>query len=92
VEILRKLIPALKKGTRILVTDTCLPQFSETSMMEERRLRSRDITWEVFANAKESDEEDWTRVFEMADPRFAQFKVQLPKGSQRFALIYVVWE
>jgi hypothetical protein len=92
VEILRKLIPALKKGARILVTDTCLPQFGETSMMEERRLRSLDITLKVFANAKERDEEDWRRVFEMADPRFAQFKVQLPKGSQRLALISVVWE
>ena len=90
VEILQNLIPALKPGARILVMDTCLPRFGEVSMMEERRLRSLDLTMKAFANARERSEEDWERLFSTADKRFGSFKVQLPRSSQKLALISVV--
>ncbi|KAF2183921.1 S-adenosyl-L-methionine-dependent methyltransferase [Zopfia rhizophila CBS 207.26] len=92
ITILENLIPAMKKGARVLVTDTCVPRFGEVSMMEERRIRSLDMTMKAFANAKERSTEDWGALFRAADKRFGQFKVQLPKGSQRLALMSVVWE
>lgn len=39
VMILRNLIPALKKGSIILVSDTVMPRFGDVSMAELRRLR-----------------------------------------------------
>lgn len=53
--------------------------------------RSLDVTMKVFANAKERSVGDWARLFEAADQRFGAFEIRLPKGSQRLALISVVW-
>ena len=39
IKILRNLIPALKKGARILVSETCLPSYGEWSRHEERPRR-----------------------------------------------------
>ena len=39
IKILQNLVPALKQGARVLVTESCLPQPGKVSTYEERRMR-----------------------------------------------------
>ncbi|KAF2661053.1 S-adenosyl-L-methionine-dependent methyltransferase [Lophiostoma macrostomum CBS 122681] len=92
VQILQNLVPAMVSGARVLVQDTCVPEFGEVSMAEERRIRSLDITMKAFANAKERTAEDWRGLFSAADHRFGDVSVRLPSGGQKLALISALWK
>lgn len=81
--ILRNLIPALKKGARVVVSDMCLPPPSALSPYKERSAR--------YVCPKERDAEDWQQLFDFADPRFKLQAIKKPTES-RLSIIHAVWE
>lgn len=88
-KILQALIPALKKGARILVIDGVMPPMGVLPNTIERKVREMDVTMMEIGNAKERSEEEWKRVVEEADGRFAWKGVKTPEGSR---LSVMEWE
>ncbi|KAM7202700.1 S-adenosyl-L-methionine-dependent methyltransferase [Rhypophila sp. PSN 637] len=90
VQILRSLIPALKKGAKVLVNDVCIPEPGQLSVKADRVLRFMDISMKAFNNARERDAEDWVRLFARADVRFRFVGITVPQGA-RMAIIQAEW-
>ncbi|TVY16272.1 O-methyltransferase gsfB [Lachnellula arida] len=90
-KILGNLIPALKKGARVLVNDRCLPPPGALSPYKSRQPRASDLYMKGIQNAKERDSADWTQLFESVDPRFKNLEVISPQGSF-LSMISVTWE
>ncbi|KAK5651494.1 hypothetical protein OQA88_11948 [Cercophora sp. LCS_1] len=89
--ILRALMPALKKGAKVVINDTVLPEPGEVSLVQERAGREYDlVTWRLF-NAKERDVDDWRSLITLADERFKITGINRPEGSQ-LSVIEVTWE
>ncbi|MCJ1379615.1 hypothetical protein MMC17_002717 [Xylographa soralifera] len=91
IKILRKLVPALKHGARIIVNELCIPEPGMLSKFQEKPLRSFDIVMMECYNAKERDVEEWAQLFLAADSRFMFRGVKVPMGS-KLAIIEVSWE
>ncbi|KAJ3570315.1 hypothetical protein NPX13_g5772 [Xylaria arbuscula] len=66
IEILRKHIPALKKGAKIVINDNLVPQPGVLSRWQEDRLRSMDLTMTEIQNSYEREADDWARLFKRA--------------------------
>ncbi|KAF2969065.1 hypothetical protein GQX73_g4493 [Xylaria multiplex] len=81
VEILRKHIPALKKGAKIVINDNILPQPGMLSQWQEDRLRSMDLTMTEIQSSYEREVDDWAKLFRDASPRFAFQGAKQPYGS-----------
>ncbi|KAI1364913.1 S-adenosyl-L-methionine-dependent methyltransferase [Xylaria arbuscula] len=81
IEILRKHIPALKKGAKIVINDNLVPQPGVLSRWQEDRLRSMDLTMTEIQNSYEREADDWARLFKRADPRFKFLEAKQPPGS-----------
>ncbi|KAI9729773.1 MAG: hypothetical protein M1818_008387 [Claussenomyces sp. TS43310] len=81
VDILRNLIPALKKGSRVLISELCVPPPGTVSPFKDRSARNFDIAMKEIQNAKERDFDDWTELFEKADSRFRFRNIIQPPGS-----------
>ncbi|KAF2846613.1 S-adenosyl-L-methionine-dependent methyltransferase [Plenodomus tracheiphilus IPT5] len=90
ITILQNLIPALKKGAKIVVNDICIPDPGQVSIRAERYLRIMDISMKAFNNARERDAETWQWLFKMADTRFSFQGIVLPKDA-RMAVITAEW-
>lgn len=89
--ILKGLIPALRKGARIVINDSILPGLGQVSKAKEGVMRHSDLMmWRCF-NARERDEDDWRAVIEATDPRFKIVKVWTPPKTT-LGIIEVVWE
>ncbi|TVY81174.1 O-methyltransferase gsfB, partial [Lachnellula suecica] len=80
-KILSNLIPALKKGARVLINDRCLPPPGALSLYKARQPRASDLYMKGIQNAKERDSADWAQLFESVDPRFSSLEVISPPGS-----------
>lgn len=72
VSILKALVPALerKPGTPLLINDTILPEPGTRTRYEENSARQVDMLMFVALGAKQRTEEQFRRLFEMADKRF----------------------
>ncbi|KAF4632321.1 hypothetical protein G7Y89_g5805 [Cudoniella acicularis] len=81
-EIIRQLVPALKRGARILVSELCLPDPCVLSRYKERHARNFDISMKQIQNSKERDATDWAQLFAAVDMRF-QFGVNWTQGKAR---------
>ncbi|KAB5518887.1 O-methyltransferase-domain-containing protein [Coniochaeta sp. 2T2.1] len=88
--ILRALIPALKKGARIVINDGALPEPGTAGYIEERTMRTMDLFMQVTVNAREREADDWAALFKEADGRFRFHKAWLPEGS-RMSFIEAEW-
>ncbi|GAP82801.1 putative S-adenosyl-L-methionine-dependent methyltransferase [Rosellinia necatrix] len=80
-KILRKHIPALKNGAKIVINDNLLSQPGVLSRWQEDRLRSMDLTMTEIQNSYEREAGDWARLFKSADPRFEFQGANQPSGS-----------
>ncbi|KAI1110206.1 S-adenosyl-L-methionine-dependent methyltransferase [Nemania sp. NC0429] len=87
IEILRKQIPALKKGAKIVVNDYVLPEPGLLSRWQENRVRSMDLTMTALHNAREREIGDWAKLFSDADPRFEFQGGRQPPGSDLWLLV-----
>ncbi|OTA97997.1 hypothetical protein M426DRAFT_77207 [Hypoxylon sp. CI-4A] len=91
VKILQALIPALRKGSRVVVMDFVMPPFGVLPNSVERKLRAMDLTMLEIGNAKERDVDEWGALFQQADQRFSFQGMQQPQGSS-LALLQATWE
>lgn len=89
--ILKNLVVALNKGSRILIMDTVLPRPGALASAQERLLRVRDMTMLQAFNSLERDLEDWKEILAAADPRLALVSVVQPTGSV-MSVIEVVFD
>ncbi|EHK97896.1 putative Sterigmatocystin 8-O-methyltransferase [Glarea lozoyensis 74030] len=80
VKILKALIPALKKGARVVLSERCLepPWISDITMM-------------ATSNSQERDEGDWVELFGVADERFEVEEIKRMEGA-KLELIIVRWD
>ncbi|KAI9646648.1 hypothetical protein NHQ30_004645 [Ciborinia camelliae] len=90
-KILGNLIPALKKGARVLVCDRCLPAPCELSPYQARRQRADDLYMKGIQNARGRDPTDWEELFESVDSRFKSFAIGTVHDSE-LSTISVTWE
>lgn len=91
VKILRNLVPALKKGARVVINDHVVPPGGVLSPYKDRTVRAYDLVMKACFNAKERTVEDWTGLLKEADRRFVIRSVVQPEGSQ-LQIIDVQWD
>ncbi|KAF2194759.1 O-methyltransferase [Zopfia rhizophila CBS 207.26] len=90
IKILQNLIPGLRKGSKIVINDICIPEPGQLGPRAERGLRIMDICMKSFNNARERDAETWEWLFSMADPRY-QFKGITIPPEARMAIVEAEW-
>ncbi|KAF2728965.1 S-adenosyl-L-methionine-dependent methyltransferase [Polyplosphaeria fusca] len=81
IKILRTIVPALKKGSRVMIMDLIFPEPGTLPVWRERDLRQKDLQILTLFNAKERTLEEWKILFCTADPRLVLKEVFQPKGS-----------
>lgn len=91
IDILRKLVPALKSGSRILVMDGVMPEANVLPRSEERIMRIMDLEMMTTFNAKEREKADWEHLYSAADARLQLKNVERPVGSAQ-SVMEVVFE
>lgn len=88
--ILLSLIPALKKGARIVINDHCLPKPGQEDLWDEKIIRTMDLVMLTLLNAQERTAGEFEDLFRRADPRFVFKGVTRPKGC-RMSIVEAVW-
>ena len=88
--ILRSLIPALKKGARIVINDHCLPEPGQETLWDEKIIRTMDLVMLTLLNAQERTAGEFEDMFRRADPQFVFKGVTRPKGC-RMSIMEAVW-
>ncbi|KAB8218550.1 S-adenosyl-L-methionine-dependent methyltransferase [Aspergillus novoparasiticus] len=91
VKILQQLLPALKKGSRIVIMDIVLPTPGTIPTVQEGLLRARDLTMLQSFNSTERDITEWTALVKKADPNLQIINIVQPVGSI-MAVLEIVWE
>lgn len=91
IKVLENLVPALKKGSRIVINDHCLPEPGQESLWDEKIIRTMDLIMLTLINAQERSKEDFEALFRSANPGFRFVGVSRPKGC-RMSIIEAVWE
>jgi SAM-dependent methyltransferase len=91
IKILKALIPALKRGARIVLNELVPPPPGVGSPYGNKLLRTMDLTMLELHNGKERDDDDWRQLFNDCDPRFKYLGVTRPPGS-RLAVVQAKWE
>jgi hypothetical protein len=95
INMLRQLIPALKKGARVVINDHCLPEPGTESLWDEKIIRSMDLVMLTLLNARERSEGEFETLFKEASEGFeGGFRflgAKRPKGC-RMSIVEAVWE
>ena len=81
VKILQALVPALRKGSLIIINDGGLPEPGTAGYLEERAMRTLDLFMQVTVNAREREADDWAALFAKADERYRMNRVWKPERS-----------
>jgi hypothetical protein len=88
---LRQLIPALKKGARVVINDHCLPEPGTESLWDEKIIRTMDLVMLTLLNAQERTEGEFRELFATVDKGFVFKGVTRPRGC-RMSIVEAVWE
>ena len=95
IKMLRALIPALKKGARVVLNDSVLGDPGTMPAPIERLRRAIDLNTLRLFNGQERTVGDWKQLFAQADSRFALGEIRMVgKGPQAFmmpAVMEAVW-
>lgn len=90
-KILNALIPALKKGAKVLVMDGVTPPMGVLPNTIERKVREMDVTMMEIGNAKERSEGEWKALVGEVDESFVWSGLKTPEGS-RLSVLEWEWE
>ncbi|KAF2753754.1 O-methyltransferase [Pseudovirgaria hyperparasitica] len=88
VAILRALIPALKPGAKVIISEGVIPRPGTVSRYVEGTMRVMDLVMMELNNGKERDMIQWKNLFETADERFSLEAVKKVEGSRLSYIIY----
>jgi len=91
VNMLRQLIPALKKGAKVLINDHCLPEPGVETMWDEKIIRTMDLVMLTLLNAQERTEGEFKELFAKVDGGFRFEGAKRVEGC-RMSLVEAVWE
>jgi hypothetical protein len=91
IKMLRQLIPALKRGARVVINDHCLPEPGTESVWDEKIIRTMDLVMLTLLNAQERSEEEFRALFERVDRRFVFRGAKRVEGC-RMSVVEAVWE
>ncbi|KAI1384552.1 S-adenosyl-L-methionine-dependent methyltransferase [Hypoxylon trugodes] len=93
VSIIRALVPALKPGARVLVSEFLMPGAERgESLLEDKLVRQMDLQMMGAFNSKERTAKEYAALFQEADERLKyQAKYQFP-GDQKSCIFEAVWE
>ncbi|KAH6664209.1 sterigmatocystin 8-O-methyltransferase precursor [Halenospora varia] len=91
IKILKALIPALKPGARIILSERCLEPPCTLPLLQEKWNRDSDITMMATANSQERDQDDWEELFRITDPKFKLEEIKRMEGA-KLDLIMVRWD
>ncbi|KAF4633293.1 hypothetical protein G7Y89_g4831 [Cudoniella acicularis] len=89
--ILRAQIPVLKRGTRLIIQESCMPEPGAVALWKEKDLRAEDLNMGAVFNSRERTVNEWAVLLKDADPRFVLKGVTEPKGSA-LGIIEVIWD
>ncbi|ORY14243.1 O-methyltransferase-domain-containing protein [Clohesyomyces aquaticus] len=89
-KILRALIPALKKGARILIHEYVVPEPGKGSVNSQLSFRWMDVLIRGLCNGKERDEQDWYDLLSGVDVRFKVRAIHQSPLSQ-LGIVDVEW-
>lgn len=89
VKILRALVPAMEKGSKVLVVDAVMPDLGTLENVVERDLRYSDLTMLSCFNAGDREVGRYQALLEEAGLKFGG--VTRPEGS-RLSIIEGIWE
>ncbi|KAK7908333.1 O-methyltransferase- family 2 [Apiospora marii] len=82
IKILQSLVPALRKGAKVIINDGMLPEPGTFSYLSERSIRTRDVVMLTVTNSRERELDDWRDLFRNADPRYKFRRAWKPTKSQ----------
>ncbi|KJK74087.1 hypothetical protein H634G_10626 [Metarhizium anisopliae BRIP 53293] len=88
--ILKRLIPMLTPGTKILINEICMPEPRTISHWRERYLRSFDLLMGAGFASHERNLDEWKALFTEADPRF-KFSMVNESNESALAIMEFVW-
>ena len=82
IPIIQQLVPAMKKGSRILAIDCIVERWSDVKSLALDRLKiGHDMFTMAMMNGKERTEEDWRALFAKASPDLEVRSLKTPEGS-----------
>ncbi|KAK7755829.1 hypothetical protein SLS62_002114 [Diatrype stigma] len=80
-KILRNLLPALRPGNKIWLSEVVLPELSDKNHTRDQFQRCADLTMKIGFNGKERSKRDWTNLFASVDTRFRIANITRPDGA-----------
>ncbi|KAI8956621.1 S-adenosyl-L-methionine-dependent methyltransferase [Daldinia sp. FL1419] len=80
-KILKNLAPALKKGSKIWLSEVVLPSLSNENRLKDRMQRSADIFMKSGFNGKERSKRDWEALLGASDERLRIVNITKPHGA-----------
>ncbi|CAG8957889.1 hypothetical protein HYFRA_00000229 [Hymenoscyphus fraxineus] len=90
-KILESLIPAMKKGAKVLINDHCLRDgFGKETFWDEKIIRTMDLVMLTLLNATERSEGQYKKLFESVEG-FRFGGVRRVEGC-RMSVVEAVWE
>ncbi|KAF1813460.1 S-adenosyl-L-methionine-dependent methyltransferase [Eremomyces bilateralis CBS 781.70] len=81
VKILENLLPAMKKGAKLVIMDGLIPPPNAIPKLDEAQVRMVDLVMMTHFNGKERDLEDWKGLFAQASPKLKLLNTKTPAGS-----------
>ncbi|KAI2464707.1 S-adenosyl-L-methionine-dependent methyltransferase [Annulohypoxylon bovei var. microspora] len=80
-KILKNLVPALKKGTKIWISEVVLPTLSDENHAKDQMQRIADIYMMTGFNGKERSRSGWETLLAAADERLRIVNITRPDGA-----------
>ncbi|KAF2659757.1 putative O-methyltransferase [Lophiostoma macrostomum CBS 122681] len=90
IKVLKSLVPALKKGARVVIQDHLLPEPGTLPLLQEMQLRSMDAIMLSLFNSRERGADDWKSLFQQANADYGFFSAtRIKEGAS--GIIQVEW-
>ncbi|KAH7380633.1 putative O-methyltransferase [Pyrenochaeta sp. MPI-SDFR-AT-0127] len=91
IKILKQLIPALKRGAKVVIQDHLLSDPGSLPLLQEMQIRSMDAIMLSLFNSREREVQDWKAIVESADERFVDFKAERIQKNPLTGVVVVTW-
>ncbi|GAB7347679.1 hypothetical protein MBLNU459_g5246t1 [Dothideomycetes sp. NU459] len=79
--ILRGISSVMKPKTKLIIADSVVPPPGKLSYLQEKHLRTIDLTMLTMMNAMEREIADWEALISKADPSLRILRIEAPKDS-----------
>ncbi|QGA21491.1 hypothetical protein EYB26_009202 [Talaromyces marneffei] len=91
IDVIRNLIPALKRGAKIVIQDHVLPEPGTMGLLQEMQMRSMDAIMMSLFNSREREADEWRDLFSQADEKFGNVMVHRIGENGSSGIISAEW-